>query len=217
MRGHRALGAGLLVLAVLLAANPLYLYQHPDEVNTVRVGNYYDRPPAANYTYENLSSEARALVRAAIESGDNETSFHGHDNRPPEFEFDATGDGEVFAGEVYRVEYRGHTYTIETYEQSATPGTESRRSETLVGYGLVLGVVGAAYLRREQPRDIGAALGGLGVGFLLVHLAVRHGGVDGLSILASPVFVLLGIVVAVLATGYLLFRTMHDETVTQEW
>ncbi|MFB6165978.1 MAG: hypothetical protein ABEJ31_12530 [Haloarculaceae archaeon] len=221
---HRVLGVGLLLVAVVLAANPLFIYQHPNQVNVVQLGNYYDRPIAANYTYDELSPRARELVRAAIDSPSNATTFHGNDRRPPDFEFSRTGGEEaggslVGAGAVYRVEYQGRNYTVETFEEPAMLNDEARRSKMLIGYGLILALVAGLYLWRPQPPDIGFGLGAIGAAFLVVHLAARYAGdaVGGFAALASSVFVLLGIVAAVIGAGYLLFRAMHEREVTEGW
>src|SRR6056297_2299348 len=106
MNDHRVLGGVLLVLAALLVANPLYIFQHPDEVNEVQVGNYYDRTPTANYTYEELSPRAQEVVREAIESEDNSTRFRGDETRPPEFTFaEPSNDTREIARSRYRIEY----------------------------------------------------------------------------------------------------------------
>jgi hypothetical protein len=305
MNDHRVLGGVLLVLAVLLVANPLYIFQHPDEVNEVEVGNTFDRTPTANYTYEELSPRAQELVKQAIESEDDSTQFWGDDNRPEEFQFegatnrsrdlvgsvyrvayngtnytvaytyrysnesstvtvgnsydrpptanftyeelsprardvfDAAMDsqnnttrfqgqenrsdeftvpprsaesGGIYAGSVYRVEYNGTNYTIETYTPPRVSNTETQRSQALIGFGVVLGVIGALFVWREQPQMLGLTLGSLGVAFLVLNLGYRYAPdlFGWLTVFGSSIFVALALLAGIVSAGYLLYKTNRE-------
>ena len=310
MNEHRVLGGAVLVLAVLLVANPFYLFEHPDEVNEVKVGNTYDRTPVANYSYDDLSPRGKEVVREAIESADNSTRFHGDDDRPAEFEFAApsnrsrdvagsvyrigyngtnytvvytyrystevsevtltsrydgaptatytfgdlsprakeefrralnahnnttrfqgaekrpdefevpthpTGSTSGVVGAVYRVEYEGTNYTIETFMPPRVSNTETRRSQALVAYGLVLAVIGSLFVWREQPRSLGLTLGGFGVVFLLANVGYRYAPdqVGWLTVFGSSIFVVLTLLGGIVSTGYLLYRTNRERRLEQ--
>jgi len=206
MKRHRALGVVLLFLGILLVANPLYVYQYPDEINRVQVGVLYETEPAANYTYGELSPRAQELVRKAIESDSNVTTFHGNHRRPAEFQFAPGGD--TIAGELYMVEYQGETYPITTYEPAPIE-TESRRSEGLMGLGLVIGVAGALFIYSRQPMRIGLGLAAAGVVFLVLNLLYRFSPstLGGLNVLGSPAFLVSALLVGIVSVGYLLYRT----------
>lgn len=213
MNYHRVVGVVVLCIGALLVANPLYLYQYPDERNTVAVGNYLDQSPRANYTYEELSPDAQRLVRTAIESEDNFTRFHGDHRRPEEFRFSTGDENGSFAvvGGVYRVEYQGRNYTISTFEQPPIQ-EESRRSQGLVGYGLVLAVVGTIYLWRDQDSAVGPTLGAVGVVLLAFNALYRFApdALGGLNVLGSAVFILVALLFAIASGGYLVFKTMRE-------
>lgn len=218
MKDHRILGVGLLVVAVLLVANPLYIFQHPDEINEVKIGNTYDRTPAANYTYENLSDPGQKYVRKAIESPTNATQFRGDEKRPPEFTFDPPENGSgIVAGEVYRVEYNGTNYTVETFAPPRVVNTETRRSEALIAYGVVLGLVGGMFLWRRQPRSMGIGLGALGALFLFLNLGYRYAGdaLGWVTLLGSSIFVVLALLGAIVSAGYLFYRSMRQRRQAQ--
>ncbi|WP_136715987.1 hypothetical protein [Halorientalis salina] len=305
MNDHRVLGGVLLVLAVLLAANPLYIFQHPDEVNEVKVGNSYDRTPTANYTYEELSPRAQELVRQAIESEDDTTRFRGDRNRPDEFRFEAASNGTrevagslyriasngtnytlaytyrysnessrvtvdgpddripranysyeelsprartvfdeamsaennttqfqgaenrpdefevppqsntsggVVVGAVYRVEYNGTNYTIETFMPPRVSNTETQRSQALIGFGVVLGVIGALFVWRAQPQMLGLTFGSLGVAFLVLNLGYRYAPdlFGWLTVFGSSIFVSLALLAGIVSAGYLLYKTNRE-------
>ncbi|MFB6179486.1 MAG: hypothetical protein ABEI77_07170 [Halorientalis sp.] len=308
MNEHRVLGVVLLVAAALLVANPLYIFQHPDEVNKVVVGNSYDRTPAANYTYDELSPRGKTVVRKAIESDTHGTRFHGDDRRPSEFEFAAppnktrdsastvyrisdngtdytvtythhyetntsrltvgntanqrpaaayayanlstrgqdvfdraltaennttrisstarppefsvpprTAGSSGFAGEVYRVEYNGTNYTIETYAPPQLTNPETHRSQALMAYGLILALIGALFVWREQPFVLGVLLGGLGVVFLVLNLGYRYTPdlVGWLSVFGSSIFVVLALLAGIVSAGYLLYKTNRERQLTR--
>ncbi|MFD1588982.1 hypothetical protein ACFR9U_18540 [Halorientalis brevis] len=310
MNDHRVLGGALLVLAALLVANPLYIFQHPDEINEVQVGNYYDRTPTANYTYEELSPRAQDVVRKAIESPDNSTRFRGDEARPPEFTFarpsndtrdvarsryrvayngtnytlrlvydySATrstvtlGESEnrtatanytyeqlspraqelfrtvhaasnntttfqgdekrppefrvaprtnatsgIVVGSVYRVEYNGTNYTIETFTPPRVMQSETRRSQSLVVFGLILGAIGALFVWRPQPLTLGYALGGFGAVFLVLNLAYRYTPtVAGwVTVFGSSIFVMLAILGGIVSGGYLVYKTNRERRLSQ--
>jgi len=298
----------VLLLAALLVANPLYIYQHPDEINEVKVGNTYDRTPSANYTYEGLSSRAQELVRKAIEAEDNSTRFRGDHTRPKEFEFDrptnesrdtaqtvyrveyngtnhtvtlvyhyATefsritvdeptaqrptanytyaelstraqnvfrsaltaqnnttkfqGDekrpsefsvpqqtgGSIVVGAVYRVEYNGTNYTIETFTPPRVTNTEARRSQALIAFGLILGVIGSLFVWREQPPKIGDKMDGLGFVFLVLNLGYRYApDVFGwLTVFGSSIFIGLALLGGIVSAGYLVYKTNRERRFAQ--
>jgi hypothetical protein len=208
MKRHRALGVGLLLLGILLVANPLYIYQYPDEINRVQVGTLYETEPAANYSYEELSPRAQELVREAIESDRNMTSFHGDHRRPSEFQFGVGAGSDTIAGELYMVTYEGTTYPITTYE-SAPVETESRRSQGLLGFGLVVGVAGALFIYDSQPMRIGLGLAGAGAFFLVANLSYRYSRstLGGLNIFGSSMFIVVGMLIGIVSVGFLLYRT----------
>lgn len=308
MNDHRVLGGVVLLLAVLLVANPLYIYQHPDEINEIKVGNTYDRTPSANYTYEELSSRAQELVRKAIESDDNSTRFRGDHTRPKEFQFDkptnesrdivqtvyrveyngtnhtvalvyhyatefsrvtvdeptdrrpsanytygelsprgqdvfrsaltAQNNTTKFQGEenrpaefsvpqqtgssivvgaVYRVEYNGTNYTIETFTPPRVTNTEARRSQALIAFGLILGVIGGLFVWREQPQTLGYTMAGLGFVFLVLNLGYRYmPDVFGwLTVFGSSIFIVLALLGGIVSAGYLVYKTNRERRFAQ--
>lgn len=213
MRTHRVVGVVLLGVALLLVANPLYVYQYPDEVNRVRIVTDGEPTPAANYSAGELSPRARELVRETVESDANRTTFRGDHRRPPEFEFavDRSGGLDV-AGEVYAVEYDGRSYLVRTYRAPRALGAEASRSRGLVGLGVVVGLVGGAYLRRDQPLTLGVSLAAVAAGLLVLNLASRYadGALGPVAVLGSAPFVFLGLFFAIASLGYLVYRTMRE-------
>lgn len=199
------LGA-LVVVALALVVNPLYLYQYPDEVNTLQRGNPFDSEPRATVDLDALPAESRGMVSQALERGRYE--FHGDHRRPARFRFEYRG-----APPVYAIEHGGRVTNLTTYGQSELVGTEGRRSAALQAYGLVLGLVAGAYalgLRwrgGDSPR-LAAGLAGVGAVFLLLNAGFRYGasaiGVFGM-VGSSPV-VGLGTVLALLPAAVLVVR-----------
>jgi hypothetical protein len=208
MKRHRALGVGLLLLGILLVANPLYIYQYPDEINRVQVGTLWETEPAANYSYEELSPRAQELVRTAVESDSNVTTFHGDHRRPTEFQFSAGAGTDRIAGELYLVTYNGTTYPITTYE-SAPVKTESRRSQGMLGFGMVVGIAGALFIYARQPLRIGLGLFGAGAFFLVSNLLYRYSRstLGGLNVLGSSIVLTLALLIGIVSVGFLLYRT----------
>lgn len=204
----------LLVLGGLLVANPLYIYQHPDEINEVLIVSEPRKEPAANYTYDELSPRAKALFDDARRSADNSTTFHGRDARPPDFDFVAEEEAVGYAGNFYRIDDGGDTYYVWAFEQpSVGAGEEQRRSQALVGLGVALLLVGGLYVwRGNQPLPIGATLAGLGTLMLLLNLLYRYARdlSDVLNALGSSALVLLSLLVAIAGAGYLGYLTARE-------
>jgi hypothetical protein len=214
MHTHRALGVLLLVLAGLLVANPLYVYQHPDEVYYVQAGTSFEGDPGsltANYTYEDLSPRAQELVTRAIES-ESRISFHGDHRRPDDFQFTADGNETVeVVGGVYRIEYQGETHYVRT--SIAPPSNnESNRSQGLITLGVLLGLTGLVYANRDLPVNLGVSLAALGGLLLLLNVKSRFAPdlLSGLNVFGSQVFLMLGIVIAIASVGYLVFRINRE-------
>lgn len=226
MNKRRALGVVLVVLGGLLAANPLYIYQHPDEINEVRIisdprdsdSDSLARdflaltPPDANYTYDELSPRAKELFDSARDDPNNVTQFYGDERRPPDFVF-ADENESGAAGNYYSVEQEGTTYYVWTLQQPSSFGGEQRRSQALVGLGLTLLLAGVLYAwRGDQPMAIGASLGALGGVMLLLNLSYRYARdlLGGLNVLGGSVFVLLALLFGIVGAGYLGYLTARD-------
>ncbi|WP_299263490.1 hypothetical protein [Halorientalis sp.] len=217
MEDHRVLGVGMLIIAVLLLANPLYVYQNPDEVNEVRVFDSYNGTTAANYSYENLSDPAQDLVDRARRAGSGRITFRGDENRPAEFTFVQADRAVRVEGEVYRIE-RGdeqfHVWTLSRPEFS----TESNRSQGLLGLGFVLAAMGALYVWRPQPLDIGGGMTSAGVLLLVFNLDYRYTELlGGLSFLGGWIVILLILIAAIVSLGYLFYRTMRERRLAGEF
>jgi hypothetical protein len=215
MNDHRVLGVALVVLAALLLANPLYIYQYPDQKNEVSIGETrYERSPSENFSFEELSPRAQELVEAAIESDTNSTTFRGDDRRPSEFDFSKPVDDQTdaFVGEVYRVEYEGQNYTVTTFQHPRSIKPETRRSQTLLGLGLVIALIGVLYVWREQPPLLGGVVGGAGFIFLLLNVGYRYtdNGLGAFGLFGSWPFMLLGLLGSITAAGYLLYLTNRE-------
>ena len=216
MDDHRVLGVGLLVIAVLLLANPLYLYPNPDEVNEVRVLDSYNGTAAANYTYENLSSRAQTVVDRAQAADSGRITFRGNENRPEEFTFVQTEQAVRVEGEIYRIERGDEQFYVWTLSRPGL-GTESNRSQGLFGLGVVLAAMGALYVRRPQPLDIGGGIAGAGALLLLFNLDYRYTELlGGFSFLGSWVVILLVLLAAIVSLGYLFYRTMRERRLAGE-
>jgi hypothetical protein len=216
MDDHRVLGVGLLVIAALLVANPLYLYQSPDEVNEVRMLDEPTESVAANYSYGELSSRAQTLYDRARTAEDGRITFHGNENRPGEFEFVDEAQTVGIAGKVYRIEYEGETTYVRTFERP-TVGTEANRSQGLLGLGVVLAVMCALYVRRPQPLDVGAYNAAAAAVLLLLNVDSRYTGLlGGLDFLGGWIVILLALVAAIVSLGYLLYRTMRERRLAGE-
>ncbi|WP_424018609.1 hypothetical protein ACOZ4N_03790 [Halorientalis pallida] len=216
MDDHRVLGVGLLVIAVLLLANPLYIYPNPDEVNEVRVLDSYNGTAAANYTYENLSSRAQSLVDRAQRTESGRITFRGNENRPPEFTFVQTDQAVRVEGEVYRIERGDDRFYVWTLSRPDF-NTESNRSLGLLGLGFVLAAMGALYVWRPQPTDIGGAMAGAGTLLLLFNLDYRYTELLGrFSVLGGWVVILLTLLSAIVSLGYLFYRTMRERRLAGE-
>jgi hypothetical protein len=309
MKDHRVLGIVLLLLGALLVGNPLYMFQNSGEINQVVVGNYYDREPIANYTYEELSPRGQEVVRDAIESTDNRTEFRGDHRRPSEFQFtrensdsnqtlnavyrivyndtnytttyryrtgSETGefgisDGEetpdrtyryedlspdaqelfrtaleapnnttsftgadrrpsslelgastdfsgAIVGGVYRVEYNGSLYTVETFSPPSVFQSETQRSHGLIALGVALCLVGGLYVWRKQPFSLGLTLVGFGSVLLVLNLGYRYAGdlLGPLTLFGSGPFIGIGLLVTIISIGYLLYKSTRERrTVVQ--
>ena len=216
MEDHRVLGVGLLVIAVLLLANPLYIYPNPGEVNEVRVMDSYDGTPAANYTYGNLSDGAQDLVDRARAAESGRITFRGNENRPSEFTFVQSDRPVRVEGEVYRIERGDEQFYVWTLGRPGL-GTESNRSQGLFGLGVVLAVMGALYVRRPQPLDIGGSMAGAGTLLLVFNLDYRYTELlGGLSFLGGWIVILLVLLAAIVSLGYLFYRTMRERRLAGE-
>lgn len=196
----------LVAVALALVANPLYLYQYPDEVNTLQRGNPFDSEPRDTVDLDGLPGESREMVSQALERGRYE--FHGDHRRPAPFRFEYQG-----APPVYVVEHGGEETNLTTYGQSDLVGTEGRRSTALQAYGLVLAVVAGAYalgLRwgGADSQRVAGGLAGVGALFLLLNATFRYG-VDAVGVFgvfgSSPV-VGLGTVLALVPAAVLVVR-----------
>ncbi|RXK51218.1 hypothetical protein [Halorientalis pallida] len=210
MDDHRVLGVGLLVIAVLLLANPVYLYPNPDEVNEVRLLDSYNGTAAANYTYENISSRAQTLVDRAQAAESGRITFRGDENRAEEFTFVQTGQAVRVEGEIYRIERGDEQFYVWTLSRPDF-NTESNRSQGLLGLGFVLAVMGALYVRRPQPIDIGGGMAGAGTLMLLFNLDYRYTELlGGLGFLGGWAVILVTILAAIVSLGYLFYRTMRE-------
>ncbi|SDF78467.1 hypothetical protein [Halorientalis regularis] len=217
MEDHRVLGVGLLVIAVLLLANPLYLYPNPDEVNEVRVLDSFDGTPAANYTYENLSDRAQTVVDRARNAESGRITFRGNENRPREFTFVQTDQAVRVEGEIYRIEHGDEQFYVWTLGRPNF-NTESNRSQGLLGLGFVLALMGTLYLWRPQPIDIGGAMAGAGTLLLLFNFDYRYTELlGGFSVLGSWVVILLTLLAAIVSLGYLFYRTMRERRLAGEF
>lgn len=206
----------MLVIAVLLLANPLYLYPNPGEVNEVRVLDSYDGTPAANYTYANLSDRAQSLVDRALADEDGRITFRGDENRPGEFTFVQSDEPVRVEGAVYRIERGDERFYVWTLARPELE-TESNRSRGLFGLGIVLAAMGALYVRRPQPLDVGGVVAGAGALLLVVNLDYRYTGLlDGLHFLGSWIVVLLTLLAAIVGLGYLVYRTMRERRLAGE-
>jgi len=213
MNKRRALGVVLVVLGGLLAANPLYIYQHPDEINEVLIVSEPQERPEANYSYADLSPRARALFDEARAAEDNSTTFHGRDSRPEEFDFVDDESAVGFAGHFYRVDQAGDTYYVWAFEQPSV-GEEQRRSQALVGLGFALLLVGVLYAwRGNQPMAIGLSLGALGAVMLLLNLSYRYARdlLGPVNAIGGSVFVLLALLFGIAGTGYLGYLTAREQ------
>ena len=209
-----------------MAANPLYIYQHPDEINEVRIisdprdseseglaREFLGLTSAdANYTYGELSPRAKELFDRARNDSGNRTRFYGDDRRPADFDF-ADENESGAAGNWYRVERGGDTYYVWAFAQSSTRDEEQRRSQALVGLGLTLLLAGGLYAwRGNQPMAIGVTLGVLGGMLLLLNVAYRFARdlLGPLNALGGSVFVLLVLLFGIAGAGYLGYLTARE-------
>lgn len=216
MEVHRVLGVGMLVIAVLLLANPLYVYPNPDEVNEVRLLDSYNGTAAANYTYENLSGRAQDLVDRVRTADSGRITFRGNENRPAEFTFVQTDRAVRVEGEIYRIERGDEQFHVWTLSRPNFD-TESDRSRGLLGLGFVLAVMGALYVWRPQPLDIGGGMAGAGTLLLLFNLDYRYTELlGGLSFLGGWIVILLILIAAIVSLGYLFYRTMRERRLAGE-
>ena len=213
MNNRRVLGVVLLVLGGLLAANPLYIYQHPDQVNEVLIVSEPRGEPAANYSYDSLSPRAKTLFDRARQAPDNRTTFRGDEARPDDFAFVDNSSAVRIAGNLYYVEYRGDTYYLRAFEQPSL-GEEQRRSQGMIGLGAALGLVGALYVwRGNQSTSLGAALGIVGGLLLLLNLANRFTPdvLGAFNVVGGTVFVVLAMLFGIASAGYLLYLAAREE------
>lgn len=226
MNKRRALGVVLVILGGLLAANPLYIYQHPDEINEVRIvsdpresGSLNSprdylalKQPGGNYTYDELSPRARTLFDRAREAPNNITTFYGDDRRPPDFQFVAENESGA-AGNWYIVDHQNETYYVWALQQPPSFGTEQRRSQSLFALGLTLLLAGLLYAwRGDQPIGVGASLGALGGVMLLLNISYRYARdlLGGLNVFGGSVFILLALLFGIAGAGYLGYLTARD-------
>jgi len=220
MRTHRVLGVGLVILALLLVANPLYVYPNPDEINEVQYsenksdlyfGDGGNFTPSARYDYEELSDRGKEVVDRAREAEDNSITFYGDDERPEEFEFVNESQSVRVAGSVYEITRDDETAYIRTYEHPPTTN-ETQRSRGLIALGIALGAVGLVYVWREQSRNLGLTLGGIGGLELVANVANRYGGstFDVFAVLGSSAFIVLALLATIVSLGYLLYKTMRE-------
>lgn len=205
MNDRRVLGVVLVVLGGLLIANPLYIYQHPDQINEVRIVSDPLEEPTTNYSYDELSSRAKTLFDRARESTDNTTTFRGSEGRPEEFDFVDDENAVRIAGNLYGIDYEGETYYVRAFQQPSL-GDEQRRSQGLVGLGVALVIVGALYAwRANQPPTIGASLGVIGGLMLLFNLLNRFAPeiLGAFNVVGGSIFVLLAMLFGIASAGYL--------------
>jgi hypothetical protein len=205
MNDRRVLGVVLVVLGGLLIANPLYIYQHPDQINEVRIVGDPLEGPTANYSYDELSPRAKTLFDSARENADNTTTFRGSEARPDDFAFEDDSSAVRIAGNLYAVDYRGSRYYVRAFQQPSL-GEEQRRSQGLVGLGVALVIVGALYAwRGNQPPTIGAAVGVIGGLMLLFNLSNRYAPdvLGAFNVVGGSIFVLLAMLTGIASAGYL--------------
>ncbi|WP_336003006.1 hypothetical protein [Halorientalis halophila] len=216
MDDRRVLGLGLLVVAALLLANPLLVFQNPDEVNEVRVLEDYDGTPAANYTYAELSPRAQELLDEARAADSGRTVFHGNENRPEEFAFVDEEQAVGIAGNVYRIEDGSERYHVRAFERPSV-GTETNRSQGLLGLGLVLALMGVVYIRWPQPMTVGAVNGAVGAVAFAFNGLFRYTDLLGpLGFVGGWVTLLLAVIAAIVSLGYLLYRVMREKQMAGE-
>lgn len=212
MNDQRVLGVVLVVLGGLLIANPLYIYQHPDQVNEVRIVSEPRERPTANYSYSELSPQAKTLFDEARRSTDNTTTFRGNAARPEEFEFVDDSSAIRIAGNLYQVDYQGETYYVRTFQQPSL-GEERRRSQGLIGLGVAIAIVGALYAwRANQSPTIGASLGAIGGLMLLLNLSHRYAPevLGAFNVIGGSIFVMLAMLLGIASAGYLGYVTARE-------
>jgi hypothetical protein len=205
MNDQRVLGVVLVVLGGLLIANPLYIYQHPDQVNEVRIVSEPREQPRANYTYAELSPRAKTLFDRARRSADNTTTFRGETARPEEFDFVDDSSAIRIAGNLYGIEYQGETHYVRAFQQPSL-GEERRRSQGLLGLGVAIAIVGALYAwRANQSLTIGASLGAIGGLLLLLNLSNRYAPevLGAFNVIGGSIFVMLAMLLGIASAGYL--------------
>lgn len=206
----RVLGVALLVVASLLIANPLYLYQHPDEVNTVQV-SAAETDAEVDYAFENLSPRAQDVVETAVESETGVTQFRGDHRRPAEFNFDPSEGTDIIAGSTYRVGYQGTTYVVRTFAEPELLTSERERSQGLFGFGVVLALIGFSYILHRQPTGLGLATGGIGLALFGANVVYRLDGPGGVvTVLSAPAVLFFAILAGIVTLGYLVYRAMRQ-------
>lgn len=189
-----------LAVALLLLANPLYLYPHAGQpeyshsIERIDASEIPDEAAVLNYT--DLSPNAKRAVDKALASPDNDAVVYGEANKPPEFFY--SDYAEVGQG-IYFIYKDGTYYQLTTYAGGGLFPIDLWLRWGMFLFGACLATLGVRSLRDERRR-VPAAFGGLGALFV----AVAGAGVEpygGLGLFAA---ILLGSVAALVTVGYLL-------------
>lgn len=179
-----------LVVALLLVANPLYLFVHAGQPaydhSVLRIDSSDVPEDVTVREYGDLSPEARRALDAALASPDGYATVYGEANRPPEFVYtDAPEHGQG----MYAIEKGGQYYRLTTYSGGGLLPVDLFAAVALALVGPAVGAAGVDGYRRGRSRLAAVAAGYGGVAVLAV--AATAVGVDTFWALVPAVAALL--------------------------
>jgi hypothetical protein len=196
MRLRQIVALLAIVVAAPLVAAPITMADWSEQATfsaeEVLQSNIDEEVPVLPYT--NLSTDAQAPVRRAIESQEGRYTVYGHDDWPEQFfysDYGVPGQG------LYAIIYDGQYYQLSTYAGGGFPFLYWFLELPFIGYGLCLGWA-AHKTYHGTFSSWGAALVlALGVGFNLLGPAFDF------PLVAPMQFVGLGVVGLVAVLGWI--------------
>lgn len=196
MRPRQAIAFLALLVGVSLVAAPITMADWGEQatfsVEEVPQSNIDEEIPVLAYT--NLSADAQAPVRRAIESPEGRYTVYGHDDWPEQFfysDYGAPGQG------LYAIIYDGQYYQLSTYAGGGFPFVYWFLELPFIGYGLSLGWVAHRTYHGTVSSREAALVTALGVGFTLLGPAFDF------PLLAPMQFVGLGVVGTIAVLGWI--------------